>query len=212
MLPGGTRGGRGAAAGGMEMGQLRLERHLHGVHVVLMCADDAEEQAEWVLSVLTRLPPGGLIPGRTLRFGWSSLRLDPRGDSLVVTEPDFDGDPLNDWRDDITVTLRIQGRMLETTQTVGTEPLFPRYADKVAAVPGWDRSHRVAMARARAPEGTDSGWLIVPPGPPGDETFETFPVYSLLRRRPALMSALALPGGWVAEFEDDALVGYGKPD
>jgi len=194
------------------MGELRLERHLHGVHVVLMCEDDAEEQGEWVLEVLGRLPPGGLIPGRTLRFGWSSLRLDPRGDSLVVTEPDFDGDPLKDWRDDITVTLRVQGRMLETTQTVGVDPVFPRYSDTLAALPGWAESPRVALARVRAPEGTDSGWLVLPPGTPGDTPFDTLPVHALLRRRAALLSALALPSGWVAEFDGDTLLGYGRPD
>ncbi|MCP3102849.1 hypothetical protein LZ198_28625 [Myxococcus sp. K15C18031901] len=194
------------------MGELRLERHLHGVHVVLMCEEDAEEQGEWVLEILGRLPPGGLIPGRTLRFGWSSLRLDPRGDSLVVTEPDFDGDPRQDWRDDITTTLRVQGRMLETTQTVGVDPLFPRHSDTFVAVPGWEESPRVALARVRTPEGSDSGWLVLPPGPPGGASFDTFPVHVLLRRRPALLAALALPTGWVAEFDGDTLLGYGRPD
>ncbi|GEN09980.1 hypothetical protein SAMN05443572_107115 [Myxococcus fulvus] len=194
------------------MAPLRLERHLHGVHVVLHCEDDAEEQAEWVLGVLARLPPGGLLPGRTLRFGWSNLRLDPRGTSLVVTEPDFAGNPMTGWRDDITVTLRVQGRMLETTQTVGCDPLFPRYGDRVDALPGWEVSSRLAVARIRAPEATDSGWLIIPPGAATGQEPESLPLYALLHRRPALLSALALPVGWVAEFEDDALLGYGRPN
>ncbi|MDC0709810.1 hypothetical protein POL68_15160 [Stigmatella sp. ncwal1] len=193
------------------MGLARLERSLHGVHVVLTCADGAEDQGEWVMEVLSQLPPGGLIPGRTLRFGWSSIRLEPRGGALVVTEPDFDGDPLSGWRDDITVTLRVQGSMLETAQEVEVEPQFPRFTDKVTAVPGWELSTRVALARATAPEAADSGWLIVPPGSLSNAPSEQFSVFELLRRRSALLSALALPGGWVVEFDGDTLLGYGRP-
>ncbi|WP_225411012.1 hypothetical protein [Stigmatella hybrida] len=195
----------------MTMGLARLERNLHGVHVVLTCADGAEEQGEWVMEVLAKLPAGGLIPGRTLRFGWSSIRLDPRGGALVVTEPDFDGDPLNAWRDDVTVTLQVQGSMLETAQGVDAEPRFPRFTDTVTAVPGWEKSERVALARALAPEVGDSGWLIMPPGALSTVPPEQFPVFELLRRRSELLSAMALPGGWVVEFEEDEILGYGKP-
>jgi hypothetical protein len=194
------------------MGLVRLERMLNGVHVVVTCEHDAEVQGEWVMDVLAQLPPGGLIPGRTLRFGWSALRLDPRGSALVVTEPDFDGDPLSQWREDITVSLRVQGQMLETAQTVGAEPRFPRYTDTVLAVQGWEQSARVALARALEPGVTDSGWLIVPPGPPRDAPTETRRGFTLLSRRPALLAALALPGGWVAEFDGDTLVGYGAQE
>jgi hypothetical protein len=194
------------------MGLVRLERMLNGVHVVLTCEHDAEVQGEWVMEVLAQLPPGGLIPGRTLRFGWSALRLDPRGSALVVTEPDFDGDPMSQWREDITVTLRVQGQMLETAQAVGAEPRFPRYTDTLVAVQGWEQSARVALARALEPGVTDSGWLIVPPGTPGEAPTERLPVFGLVRRRPALLAVLALPGGWVAEFDADTLVGYGTPE
>nr|WP_245767202.1 hypothetical protein [Stigmatella erecta] len=78
-------------------------------------------------------------------------------------------------------------------------------------MPGWEKSERVALARALEPEAGDSGWLIMPPGAVSGVPPEQFPVFELLRRRSELLSAMALPGGWVVEFEEDEILGYGKP-
>jgi hypothetical protein len=37
-------------------------------------------------------------------------------------------------------------------------------------------------------------------------------VFTLLSRRPVLLAALALPGGWVVELDGDTLVGCGAPE
>src|SRR5262249_7046457 len=78
------------------------------------CSDELKAQAVWLIDLLRRLHTKGVefSEGRTLQLGWSVLRFCRRADDqvIVVCEPDFDGNPFEDARPDVTCTLQVQAR------------------------------------------------------------------------------------------------------
>ena len=70
------------------------------------CADNLTSSAEWLLEMVASFAGRGkgLADGVIVQVGWSLLRLRSAGGELAVCEPDFDGNPFRDFRDDVRLT------------------------------------------------------------------------------------------------------------
>lgn len=152
---------------------------------------------------------GGMIAdGSYLPVGWTTLRLrEVDGGVLVMNEPDYDGDPETERRDDITRTLQVLGAQWSMLDLVA-QPLTPVNFDQHVLVGGDALTvDSVFLMRVPSPGARLSGWRLVPSAWDGSEELEleSIRVFELMQRRPALMAALLLPPGTMAYFEKDAL-------
>jgi hypothetical protein len=93
------------------------------------------------------------------------------------------------------------------------EPAFPDWNDQVVLLAGALEQEQVYLERIESPEG-DSGWFIGPIEPKLGVTaeYEALSVAEVLRRRPALVRALALPVGYMAVFSHSELVAIVDPE
>ena len=190
---------------------------LGGLKLVARCDDGLAVQARSLLELLAGLrgKGKGLADGVTVQFGWLVLTLRRRGKKLLVCEPDFDGDPFHDLREEVSCTLSVLVGMTAVLNRLGVNGLSARFDDKVVAAKGRLAERRVYLQRSK-PRPGDSGWYVgpvdgrVPEKKPA--SYESLYVYELLRRRPNLLRVLALPPGFLAVFDGDEVEAIVDPN
>jgi hypothetical protein len=178
--------------------------------VVVKCATAVATQAEWLLGLIERIEQqrgGGFIrDGVRIQVGWSVLTFVQRDNELIVCEPDFDNNPFRDARDDVTCTLTVQSQQNDVLRRVGVDGVPATFQEKVIFAKGClEGNPRVYLERT-APTQGDSGWYVGPAGDPDkrEELGAVF-VYQVVRIRPPLLQALALPPGYLVVFNGDQL-------
>ncbi len=187
----------------------RWTAQLGDERVSVECLDGAAHLVPPVLSLLTALHEYGepMTEGLVLRWGWSELVLVRGADGrLQVHEPDFGGEPLEDFRPDVTSTLQVQAATRELLASCQVEPLPVRF-DELLVAAGDAIAAPVLMAQRNEPSAEgDSGWYLG--ARPGfeDGDLATRMVFELLDLRPALLPALALPAGWQVVLDGDSIV------
>jgi hypothetical protein len=148
-----------------------------------------------------------MAEGLALRWGWSELVLVRSPDGpLQLHEPDFGGDPIEDFRPDVTATLQVQAATRELLARCGVHPHPVRF-DELVVVAGDPFDASVLMAQRNPPSAPgDSGWYVS--ARPGFEEGALAPrmVFELLDARPGLLPTLALPAGWQVVLEGDDVV------
>lgn len=176
--------------------------------VSIDCSDARADLVPPVLEMLSSLHERGepMDEGLTLRWGWSALILVRMSDGrLQVHEPDFDDDPLEHVRADVTTTLQVQAASRDLLARCGCVPV-PFAFDDALVVAGDALAQPVLMAqRSESSAPGDSGWYLG--ARPGFEHTEPAPrmAFELLTTRPALLPALALPTGWQVVLEGERI-------
>jgi hypothetical protein len=192
---------------------ITLESQIADSTVALRCDASCQEHGEWVLASLAERAESGWTPrgGLRIEFGWSVLSLIGQNNTYVVHEPDFDNDPTSWVRDEVTTSLLVQADMLGIAAAVDVEPVFPNFADRVLVKEGWLEAHKVSLFRGIDPRLAESKWMINHDDADEATPTDTIRVFELLKLRRSLLSALALPPGYLAVFEGDQMTGYGAP-
>ena len=186
----------------------RWTARLGDERVSVECSDGCAHLVPPVLNLLTALHEHGepMTEGLALRWGWSELVLDRMADGrLQVHEPDFGDDPLEDFREDVTVTLQVQAATRDLLAACQVEPRPVRF-DELLVTAGDALEASVLMAYRNEPSAAgDSGWYVG--ARPGFEEGALKPrmVFELLAERPALLPALALPAGWQVVLDGDRI-------
>jgi hypothetical protein len=192
-------------------------RRVGDVDLVARCDDAFAAQAGSLLEAVASFQGQGkrLADGVRVQFGWSLLTLRRRGSDLVVCEPDFDGDPFHEIREDVTCTLRIRMGQVAVVRRLGLVPVDIRFDDKVVLAKGCLAGRRVYLQRSE-PRPGDSGWYVGPVDGPAPEhkpeSYEAIHVFELLRRRAGLLQVLALPAGYLVVFDGDEVEGIADPN
>jgi len=186
-----------------------VSRTIGARRVALACAPSRQPLAEDLLATLARIADHDpLRAGMTVRFGWSVLTLRDDGDDLVVCEPDFAGDPLHDQHPGADTTLEVLAGQAALVRRVGATPVDTGFEQFVVVARGALESHTLQLLRS-PPGGDDSGWTISSPEQPGSpqdaDAFDALRAFTFLARRPVVLSALALPPGYAAIIDDDAI-------
>lgn len=187
------------------------ERTLRGQSLRIECSEHLVGVVGHVFEAFEGLEAAGtpLAAGVQLRFGWSLLHLAAEDPALRVTEPVFSRWPELHWNPRIDTTLEVlaaQVSLLRKLALAGEDIAF----DQVLLMPEGTLGRRdVFLHRAPRLSDLDSGWTLSPlPAPdaaPREEDLQAVPIASLASRRPALLSALTLPEGFMAVFSGDSL-------
>lgn len=188
-----------------------VTRHIQRKLVAVTCDESAVRHAEWLLGKLEGMVQSGLRlqGGATISFGWVPLTLQQlHEDEFAVCAPDFRNLP-NVTRD-LTTSLLVNAEQLSLTRTARVQPTFSTY-DQVlfVACEAWSAS-KVTLSRFRDRSALDSGWTALPTMGEGT-SFDRVRVYEILDRKRGWMQALALPAGYVVDFDGDELAAIGGP-
>ena len=130
------------------------------------------------------------------------------GDDLVVVEPDFWGNPFQDRRPQLNHTLHVLKEQTALLQHLGIAGETTPYDSQVLIAKGCLGERDVYLEKKTPQNNQDSGWFIG--SVDGEEALteddlDVIYVFELLRERPGLMKALALPVGSLVVFQGDAL-------
>lgn len=182
---------------------------INGRDVVVQCADSLHQQASFLLDLIKGIEkekgPGFLKDGTRLQIGWSILTLRTRGSELLVCEPDFDGNPSQSTRDDVSSTLLVQAQQSDFLRGLGLGGTPVSFQDKVVLAKGCLDDPKIYLER-KPPSQGDSGWFIGRVDKFGNnKDLEALYVFQLLKRRPALMQVLLLPPGFLIVIEGDRI-------
>jgi hypothetical protein len=172
-----------------------------GTRVIATCDPALDLQAESVLHLFEEIEAMGspILAGRSIPLGWSKLSVHARGDDFVLCEPRFDGDPFVEVSDDITQTLSVIVEQTAITQRLGVASQHTAFHDEVVVAVGALDLPRIYCERS------ETGWYIGPRDHEGVLDCETLRVYQLLQLRPAVLSVLALPVGYLVAFDGDSI-------
>lgn len=174
----------------------------------LSCEPNLESHGVWlaglVSSMETKNP--GLYDGVTIQIGWSVLKLIQVGNDLVLHEPNFSGNPFVEYRPSVSTTLAVLAMQTALLSKLKCDGLPARFDDKVVIQKGC-LSHNHIYAERSTPKPGDSGWYIGSAeekssmaGPPPVSELEAIWVFELLRLRPSVLEAMALPAGWLLRW------------
>ena len=138
--------------------------------------------------------------GARLQFGWSLLTLVERAQELVAHEPDFDGDPLTDLREDVSTTLVVQAMQSAILRKVLAQPERPAlFHQRVVVACSVAHEHEVYCLRQSPTGKDDSGWYVgVANQDQSPEEMRSMRMFELLRTRLVLLSVMMLPVGYMA--------------
>lgn len=167
----------------------------------LQCHESLVSQGEWLADVVSSMERQGtkLVEGTTIQVGWSILRLVKVNSNLELCEPDFSNDSYGYMSHDTSTTLRVinsQNQLLTRIRCLG---VTARFDEKIILKKGCLEEARI-YAERQNPKLGDSGWFIG--SVDGDDARETsdleaIQLYQLLQLRPHILSAMALPIGWM---------------
>jgi hypothetical protein len=175
---------------------------------VVNCASHLQDQAERLFQELERLRKLGrsLCEDESVQIGWATLLLKKKDRVLVACEPDFWGDPFNNYREDITCTLTILAKQSKLISLVGIKEAAPTFQDKFSLITGCLNSRTLYLERQRSSSPGSSGWFIFPSQRSrAKEKREERYLYQLLDYRPALLQVITLPPGYMAGFDGDMI-------
>lgn len=172
------------------------------------CEKSFELQADWLLELLekTENKNGYLKNGYKIQIGWTIITLNECDNEVTVLAPDYDTNPFVNTSEDLTVSLSIQLKQnycLNRLQLEGEAALFK---DKIVVAKGAILSRKVYLERSKDAVVGDSGWylgLVEESEQP--QELEAYYVYQLLKIRPSLLQALAIPRGYLVVFNGDEI-------
>ena len=195
----------------IEIPRMRYELPLDNLLLVCHCAADLAPQAGGLLSKLAELHGQGpeLRDGSIVQFGWSRLRLNLEENQLIVCEPDFSGDPLENFVAEVDRTLRVQAAQAAVCKRVGAIGPDVRFDQTIVMEKGCLSSSRLYLDRTVTTFEEFSGWFI---GSRMDvsvnsraEDLEVLLVHQLLQRRPVVLNSLQLPVGYFVTVNGQAV-------
>lgn len=185
-----------------------------GITLVVEYVDALELQARWLLCTVARLFGGEeLRDGSSIDVGWVILTARGQGRELILCEPDFDGDPFHHQSPTVTTTLMVLSQQRDVLARVGNDGTPTRWNEKVVLAKGCLSARKLYLERKADVSAGDSGWYIGPVGEDGPTgELEARYAYQLLKERPELAQALALPPGYLVVFNDSTIEAVLNPE
>ncbi|WP_394838147.1 DUF2185 domain-containing protein [Pendulispora rubella] len=203
-----------------ELGTYRARLGNHAVS--LTCRSDFEDKARAFLDTLAELDAQ---PGAAIFFGGLLFRIAPTPSGLEVRQPDYLAeappkagpgaeDAWATWVADVSDALVLLTAQLRVTSIIGVEPCDYRIDQTITVLKAAIEQERFYMVRQEPSSPNDSGWYLGSaedaPQDHAPTNYTVVPLAALFRMRPAALRVLALPPGFLARFEGDALVGVGN--
>lgn len=189
--------------------KLQLSQTIDGIALRAECDAALRAQCEALLAALDR--GDRLRPGQTVGFGPIELVLVAEGDALrlqVAAETVHVAAAR-----DLSPALALLAAQAALLRQVGVPPGPLRARQLVVAARGVLAAREVFALRAAAQDDDDSGWSLsrvddaaATSAADDPEAFEALEVHTVSVERPVLATVLALPVGWSARVDGDAVV------
>lgn len=185
---------------------IRLEGHL----LIAPCSEQHDLAARSMLDTFARLHAAGpkLAPGSHIDFGWATLQIEARGEDWLVCEPDFDSEPMR-WLPSVDATLGVLQVQAALMRELGVPPRATRGDQTLWLAPDALDAPRVYLHRTEPESAAECGWYIGREREDGDEAEPRHALRvragRLLTLKPAWLPVLALPAGYLVQFEDGAI-------
>jgi hypothetical protein len=157
---GATRSPRGSEAMPMELTKILPS----GKKMCVRCDSEVESQAWWLLSFVSNLEArgGSTDEGSRIQIGWSILTVARTQEDFCLHEPRFDGNPFNEKRDDLTVSLRVMGEQTMVLNCFRQPRHSIRFDETIEVVGDCLADNEIFLTRKARSEGI-SGWSITGP-------------------------------------------------
>lgn len=192
------------------MGVVKVAREIAGVRFVVHCDEGLRSQAGSLLDTLARMSAEGsrFESGQSIDFGGMWFSLARRGPEMAVGRPVFQGQAVLGEDADVSPLLECLVRQLAVARRVGAEPVEARLTDKVVFEKDCLSHPRLYLERSE-PRPGDSGWFIgnadrAEQGG-GDRELAALWLWQLFHLRPALLTSLALPPGYLVIWAEDSI-------
>jgi hypothetical protein len=179
---------------------IKRTRTIGGEIVSVCCSDDLQASADWLLAHLAKENDSSQMIGVDRRWQFGGMFLTFRrmpSDELAACVPDINADPFRDETADISAPLRLLAEQISFALELALEPVATTFQDKVVLDEGCLEQTELFLVRDPPDLAKrDSGWFIGRLGPRGSSpSMQALLVYQVLRQRPELGRALALPVG-----------------
>lgn len=162
------------------------------------------------LSIKT-IPPENIKNGYKLEIGFSIFILVENDNGYCIVVPDYTKSPFSDTTEDLTIALWIQFEQIDLLKLYDIQGTPVRFDDKIAVAKNALQENLISLQRFS--DLGESGWCVesIEHGEDGKfhnvstNEYESYYVYQLLKLRPSLMKALALPYDYIVVFEGDTI-------
>lgn len=199
----------GPASGVVEPTPTGERTFAYGNQTIVVHADpslDGEVERLFEVFAALRAEAFVIADATELPIGWTRLRFAVEGPTITVLEPDYDGDPEQGWRPDISVSLATLARQRAVLELVDVEGEAIDFDRHVLVVRGALEQPDVFLLRVTSPGGRMTGWRLSPTaGMQPEDEVDSLPVHEILRARPELVDAMLLPAGYMAFFTGERL-------
>ena len=163
-------------------------------------------QLQALFRCLDEVPFEEIKNGFSIEIGFSLYFLTEKNEGYSIVAPDYTRNPFSDTTEDLTIALLIQVNQVDLLREYGIEWENVRYNEKILIAKNALQERDVFLHRLSNCRKGDSGWCIKSVENADVKDYEAFYAYQLLELRPALLSALALPYGYIIVFEGDNIV------
>ncbi|NTU33131.1 hypothetical protein HPY27_23505 [Brevibacillus sp. HB1.1] len=186
----------------------KRSKQIHNRTFVVTCKEFLVKQADFLLDVFADVEDetGPIKNGAKIQVGWTILLVFERDGYMEIVAPDYDENPFSETTSDLSVSLVVQMAQNNCLQTVRAEGEAALFQDKIVVAKGAFEQEHVYLQRAEDVRKGDSGWYLGPvEGEVESDQLESYYVYQLLKLRPSLLQALALPRGYIVVFQGDLI-------
>ncbi|MGW8483805.1 hypothetical protein ACWGJP_11770 [Microbacterium sp. NPDC055903] len=180
-----------------------------GVGIRATVAVELEALAQGVLTTFveheSRWRDGFRIP-----FGWGPLSLRTEDAGYRVVAPDYETDPFEGVKEDLTLAISFMGALDALPTAAGVEATAIAFDDDVICVREWERHPMLSLSRIDTTTAKDSGWFVEPFPPTSTvpwrpEQLVRLPAWRVARARRAVGRCFALPVGVAAIVDGDSV-------
>ena len=183
---------------------IKVKRNINGNVLVANVENYMKEQAEALLDIISNIER--LKNNFKIQIGFTIFTLLNVNEEMVILAPDYNKNPFIDTTEDLTIALWVQleqGILLNKLKLDGE---LISFQDKIICSKNALKFDNIYLQRSLQYEKGDSGWYIGTVDEKNrDEELEIIYAYQILKMKPSILQALALPNGHIAVFNKDRL-------
>jgi len=170
-------------------------------------------QVQILFKVLEKIPSEKIKNGYSIEIGFSVFSLVEREKGYCIVVPDYMKNPFSDKTEDLTIALWVQLEQTDLLRLCNLEGESVRFDDKLVVAKNVLQEKYISLQRYSDLGKDASGWCVESvvygedkkfQGVPTND-YETIFAYHLLKFRPALLKALALPYEYIAVFDGETI-------
>lgn len=162
-------------------------------------------QAEWLLELIEGIERNRRIDdGMKIQVGWAILSVREQNGVVKIVAPDFDTNPFTETAEDLSVFLSVQLSQNHVLRKLSMEGEASLFQDKIVVAKGAMDVDRIYLERSMDQSEGDSGWYLgTVDGDYESPEIEAYYIFQLLKIRPSILKALAVPRGYLVVFDKE---------